>query len=166
MTSKQVVVDASVALKWRLRDEEATAQADALLDDFLRGRLELAAPTLLDYELANAMVVAVRRGRLQESAAAFALSGFREYSIVRCGFEQIEELTFELANLHGRSVYDCDCAYLALAKSLGVWLYTGDKKLHNSVGAKVPWVKWIGDYNYGDIPEGEVSSGTRREENR
>jgi len=36
---KRVVIDASVALKWRLRDEQETAQADALLDDFLEGKL-------------------------------------------------------------------------------------------------------------------------------
>jgi predicted nucleic acid-binding protein len=153
VTGRQVVVDASVALKWRLRDEEATAQADALLDDFLGGRLKLSAPSLLDYELANALVVAVRRGRLQESAAGFALSGYREYSIIRFSFEQIEQLTFELATRYGRSAYDG--AYLALARSLGVWFFTGDKRLYNSVGTELPWVKWIGDYNYGDIPAGE-----------
>ena len=38
MSGKRVVIDASVALKWRLRDEEATQQADALLEDFLADR--------------------------------------------------------------------------------------------------------------------------------
>ena len=39
MSVKRVVIDASVALKWRLRDEEATMQADALLDDFLADKV-------------------------------------------------------------------------------------------------------------------------------
>jgi len=51
-----VVIDASVALKWRLRDEEATQQADALLEDFLAGTLVLLTPTLFDYEIANALL--------------------------------------------------------------------------------------------------------------
>jgi len=41
VSGKRIVIDASVALKWRLRDEEATQQADALLEDFLAGKLEL-----------------------------------------------------------------------------------------------------------------------------
>lgn len=59
MSGKPIVIDASVALKWRLRDEEATAQADALLDDCLTGALELLTPTLFDYEITNALKVAV-----------------------------------------------------------------------------------------------------------
>ena len=66
MSGKRVVIDASVALKWRLRDEEATQQADALLADFLAGKLQLLTPTLFDDEIANALRVAVTRQRLSE----------------------------------------------------------------------------------------------------
>ena len=75
MNGKRIVIDASVALKWRLRDEEATSQADALLEDFLARKLELLTPTLFDYEIANALRVAVTRQhpralRLARPAAA------------------------------------------------------------------------------------------------
>jgi hypothetical protein len=73
---KRIVIDASAALKWRLRNEEATSQADALLDDFLTGKLELLTPTLFDYEVANALRVAVTRQRLSEQDAATALADF------------------------------------------------------------------------------------------
>ena len=76
MNGKRLVIDASVALKWRLRDEEATSQADALLDDFLAGKLELLTPTLFDYEIVNALRVAVTRQRLSEADAAAALADF------------------------------------------------------------------------------------------
>jgi predicted nucleic acid-binding protein len=52
---KRLVIDASVALKWRWRDEEATRQADALPEDFLAGKRELLTPTLFDYAIANAL---------------------------------------------------------------------------------------------------------------
>ena len=55
MSGKRIVIDASAALKWRLRDEEVTQQADALLEDFLAGKLELLTPTLFDYEITNAL---------------------------------------------------------------------------------------------------------------
>ena len=74
MNGKRLVIDASVALKWRLRDEEATDQADALLEDFLAGKLELLTPTLFDYEIANALRVAVTRQRLSEPDAEAALT--------------------------------------------------------------------------------------------
>ncbi len=76
MSGKRVVLDASVALKWRLRDEEATQQADALLEDFLAGKLVLLTPTLFDYEIANALRVAVTRQRLSEQDGAAALVDF------------------------------------------------------------------------------------------
>ena len=69
MSAKRIVIDASVALKWRLRDEEATGQADMLLDDFLAGNLALLTPTLFDYEIANALRMAVTRQRLSEQEA-------------------------------------------------------------------------------------------------
>ena len=91
MNGKRLVIDASVALKWRLRDEEATSQADALLDDFLAGKLELLTPTLFDYEIANALRVAVTRQRLSEPDAATALADFAQYTIVRYDFTGIAQ---------------------------------------------------------------------------
>lgn len=61
MNDKRVVIDASVALKWLLRDEEIVPQADALLDDLLAGQLSVVVPTLFDYEVANVLRVAVSR---------------------------------------------------------------------------------------------------------
>jgi predicted nucleic acid-binding protein len=77
---KRIVIDASVALKWRLRDEEATSQADALLDDFLADKLALLTPTLFDYEITNALRVAVTRQRLSEPEAVAALNDFSQYT--------------------------------------------------------------------------------------
>lgn len=151
MSVKRIVVDSSVALKWRLRDEEATNQADALLDDFLAGDLELLTPTLFDYEIANALKVAVAKERLSGDEAVHALDDFRQYSIQRFDFIELQKTAFQLACQHQCSVYDS--AYMALAQEKGVWLYTGDRKLFNAVKDVVSWVKWIGDYQLGIIPE-------------
>jgi predicted nucleic acid-binding protein len=149
VNGKRLVIDASVALKWRLRDEEATNQADALLEDFLAGKLELLTPTLFDYEIANALWVAVTRQRLSEQDAA-ALADFAQYTIVRCDFTGIASPTFDLSGQYQRSAYDS--AYLALAQSQGVWFVTGDKRLFNAVGHVLSWVKWLGDYHFDTIP--------------
>jgi predicted nucleic acid-binding protein len=110
VSGKRIVIDASVALKWRLRDEEATQQADALLDDFLAGKLELVTPTLFDYEIANALRVAVTRQRLSEQDAAAALADFSQYTIVRYDFLGISSHTFHLSGQHQRSAIR-QCVY-------------------------------------------------------
>ena len=148
---KRIVIDSCVALKWRLRDEEELAQADALLDDFLLERLRLMVPTLFDYEIANVLKVAVVRERLDKEEADQILKAFQGYALRRYDFIPLQQRAFELAHLHQRSVYDS--AYLALAQTRDVWFYTGDLKLFRGVSSALSWVKWIGDYNFNAIPE-------------
>jgi predicted nucleic acid-binding protein len=151
VTVKSIVIDSSVALKWELRDEEATTEADRLLDDVLAGHLAAFVPTRIDYEIANALKVAVAKGRVTEADARTALADLQQYPIQRVDFLPMQESAFSLALLHERSVYDS--AYIALAQFLGFWLYTGDKRLHNAIGSALNWVKWIGDYDLNTIPE-------------
>ena len=150
MSGKRIVIDASVALKWRLRDEETTHQADTLLEDCLAGKLKLLTPTLFDYEIANALRVAVTRQRLSEQDAPAALDDFAQYAIVRCAFSGISSHTFHLSGQHQRSAYDS--AYMALAQAQGVWFFTGAKRLFNAVGQTLSWVKWLGDYQFDAVP--------------
>jgi predicted nucleic acid-binding protein len=155
VSGKHVVIDASVALKWRLRDEEATQQADAIPEDFLAGKLELLTPTLFDYEIANALRVAVTRQRLSEQDAAVALTDFAQYAIVRYDFSGISSRTFQLSGQYQRSAYDS--AYMALAQAQGVWFFTGDKRLFNAVGQALAWVKWLGDYQFDAVPASDTA---------
>lgn len=57
------VIDASVALKWALDDEDAVEQALVLRERYLADPLNfpLLAPTLWVYEIVNGLWVAVRR---------------------------------------------------------------------------------------------------------
>ncbi len=144
MIAKRFVVDACVALKWSLRDEGEVAQADVLLNDLIDGKIQLLAPTLIDYEITNALKMSVVRGRIGELDAVQALKDYWAYSIERHEFSLIQSLTFQIANKYQRSVYDA--TYIALAQSQDIELITGDKKLFNAVGTSLTWVKWIGDY--------------------
>lgn len=149
MNGKSIVIDSSVALKWRLRDEEATEQADALLDDFLAGKVHLLAPTLFEYEITNALKVAAVKDRLSETDALTTITDFQGYEIGLFAFAAIQCSAFQLAYQYNRSVYDS--AYLALAHSQGIVFYTGDKKLFNAVNKDLSWVRWIGDYAFEKI---------------
>lgn len=144
MSIKEIVIDASAALKWRLRDEEATEQADAILNDFLNKRIILIVPTLFDYEITNALKVAASMGRISKEDALSAIADFQEFDIQRIEFSEVQMTAFEMAYRYQRSVYDSTYLSLGFLKKLS--FYTGDKRLFNAVGKALTWVKWIGDY--------------------
>jgi len=54
MEKRKIVVDASVVAKWFL-EEEYSGKALQLRDDYARGLLTVAAPSLLEYEVLNAL---------------------------------------------------------------------------------------------------------------
>ena len=86
-----VVLDASVALKWQFNDEEATAEATALLQDFVDGKIELITPTFFTYEILSGINVAINRKRIKETDSSFSRSRNRE-SVRSCATEEAKQL--------------------------------------------------------------------------
>ncbi|MFN0112900.1 MAG: type II toxin-antitoxin system VapC family toxin [Blastocatellia bacterium] len=144
MSGKTIVIGASVALKWWLRDEEHIAEASELQMEFLCGNLNLIAPTLFDYEVVNTLKSVVVRKRIDESYALSAISDLIAYDIERHDIHSLQLSAFQMACRYQRSTYDA--SYLALAQTLGLDFYTGDKRMFNAVSGVFTWVKWIGDY--------------------
>lgn len=142
--TKQVVIDASVVLKWFFRDEEALEQANQMLLDYSEEKLELHAPDLLSYEVSNAFWSAVLKGRLDALQAEKMLSDFRQLHIIRHRVDNVWEDAMHLAFQFQRTFYDS--IYIALAKELNIAFYTGDRKLFNSIKDILPTIQWIGDY--------------------
>jgi len=137
-----MIVDASVVLRGFFPDEEGHAEAQALIRAYAQGEIELHAPTLLPYEVTNAVLQAIRRDRIGPEKGREILNAFEGLSIpmVEVSWQQ----TLELARTHDRSAYDG--AYLALAEETGSKLVTGDRRLYNAVKDRLPWVLWIKDY--------------------
>lgn len=104
MSVERIVIDASVALKWRLRGEVGEAEADALPDDFLAGRIRLLIPTLFDYEVVNTLKVAVVRGRISKSVAEQAIADCQTHGFERYDFLHLQNLSFQPAHQYQRSV--------------------------------------------------------------
>lgn len=140
---KRLVLDASVILKWYLPDESHGEKAWGLLKQFTVGALDILGPSLLEYELMNSLVIAQRRGRLDEGAVVAALKGFQYLGIHLVGpsahYDRIAHYCFA----YTRSAYDA--SYLALAEQEGIDLITADERLFNSAKAELTWVRWIGD---------------------
>ncbi len=126
------VLDCSVAMAWCFADEP-DAVADAVLDR-LSEDVALA-PSIWPLEVANVLLVAERRGRINAAAAARFLDLLAALPIT------IDETTRErawgpiagLGREHGLSSYDA--AYLELAMREGVPLASRDAKLRSAAEA-------------------------------
>jgi len=139
----ELVIDASVVLKWYLTDEEWGQEAISILEQHVAGDVVLLAPTILPYEVLNALLVAEKMGRTAENVTEEAFYGFVELEINFLDPFIDYSDTLYFARTFRRSVYDA--SYISLAKKNNVSFVTGDKRLYNAVKDKLKWVKWIGD---------------------
>ena len=136
-----MIVDSSVVLMAFFPDEGHFA-AQALIQAHVLNTVELQAPTLLPYEIANAALQAVRRGRITVETAQEILAAFENLNISLHPVPSPHIVT--MARHYARSAYDA--AYLSLAETLDLQLITGDRRLYNAVHPQSPRVLWIGDY--------------------
>jgi len=125
MTTK-IVIDASVVLKWVLR-ETYSEQAIDLLNE--RNKYSFIAPDILVTEVANALWKRVKIGEMQiEEAKAFHDAIFVEDIIDLHPSANYMERAFDLANnIQHNAIYDC--VYLAMAESFHCNFITADHKL-------------------------------------
>jgi predicted nucleic acid-binding protein len=135
-----MIVDASVILQAFFPDE-MQPNAQALIRDHVSGRVQLGAPTLLAYEVTNAVFQAVRRERVTDEDAEAILIAVDGLGIKTdmVAWQQM----LPMARRFDRSAYDA--AYLALAEARDEPLVTGDLRLYNAVHDHLDWVQWIGD---------------------
>jgi predicted nucleic acid-binding protein len=113
-----------------------------LLRELPVGRLQLAAPSLLLYEVTDAVVQARRRGRIDDEQLEAVLRSFEGLDIALRPVTWQQMLPFALR--FDRSAYDA--AYLGLAEAAGQPLITGDARMVTAVCEHLDWVQWIGDY--------------------
>ena len=127
------VPDASATLTWCFEDE-AMAWTDALLAD-LRAGEEAMVPAHWPAEVANALLIAVRRGRITRQKANRFFLDLRALPI-RIDPESSETVfdqVFKLAEKYSLTVYDA--AYLELAIREGLPLATLDNELRKAARA-------------------------------
>jgi len=140
---KRVVIDASVVLKWYLADERYGQRALNLLEKYLSYELDILAPSLLEYEVINGLIIAQKRGRIKEEKILEAIEGFVNLEINLKNLHLFYTKVLHYCRIFHRSVYDA--SYLALAEEEGISLITADEGLYNIVKKDLKWVKWIGD---------------------
>lgn len=120
-----IVVDASVIAKWYLK-EEWREEALSLRRDYIEGKISLAAPTVMPFEVLNAIKFSrkeVEARLLEAIAESLTLYGIKLYGLEG---EYAKEVV-QLAVKEAITVYDA--SYVALAKILNSILYTADENL-------------------------------------
>jgi len=119
-----IVLDASTTLSWAF-DDEAGKYSDAVLEFVIENHAIV--PSLWNYEIANGVLVGLRRARLSvDEAVAFAedLAAMD----IQVDASALEPLAL-LAEAVDSSLTAYDAAYLMLARETGLPLATRDREL-------------------------------------
>ncbi len=121
---KKIVVDASIVAKWYLI-EEYSDNAIKLRNDYVRGLVQIIVPSLLEYEVLNALRYSgvYNLDELKKIGSSLNKYGFITYDLEN----DIKDLVIKLALKENITIYDA--SYIALALKFNTLLYTADQEL-------------------------------------
>lgn len=120
-----LVVDASVAVKWFVR-EELTDEAYRLL----RSGEDLTAPELVVAEVTNIAWKKLIRNQITPGHAATVATGMRYSDIRLLPSAAFNERALEMARTLNHPVYDC--LYLACAEETDAAVITADRRFYRA----------------------------------
>jgi predicted nucleic acid-binding protein len=119
---KKYVIDASIAVKWYSAfGEDDLTKADKLLEAYVDGSCEFTAPTLIVYELVNALRY---NPNFQGADVKRAAKDFFGLQITLEDPARYMSAAIELAFKYSLTVYDA--VYAALSQVTGIPLITAD----------------------------------------
>ena len=120
----EIVIDASVVVKWFI-EENNSDKARFLRDKFIDGKIELIVPSLLYFEVLNALKYSqlFDPSELNDAGESLENYGFKVITIKK----EIRKHMIKVAADHEISIYDA--SYLGLSISLGKVFCTADEKI-------------------------------------
>jgi predicted nucleic acid-binding protein len=141
-----VVVDANLAIKWVVKEEDSGI-ALALLNEWYIKGIMMIAPSLLTYEVTNVLYQNMRKGKINLDQAKKIL-----IEVLSVGIEldfsnnsALSRRAFELA--HQFNLLETyDPHYVALAERENCELWTADSRLWTAVKEKLPRVRLLAEY--------------------
>jgi len=139
-----IVVDASVSVKWINRTEADADKAGQIWEVYEQGRISFVLPVFWDYEVVNVINRAVNRGDLSEEEGKEAVALLLAVQAEKVPLPSGQE-SYNLARRYRRSVYDS--FYLSLAEARGYLFYTADERLYNAVKDNLSFVRWLRYYS-------------------
>jgi predicted nucleic acid-binding protein len=140
MSNSLLCVDANLVI--RLVADPADESVQHLWEKWDTERRHLAAPTLLYYEVANALYRYRKLGYMGASSAQLALKAALALPLELHGEADLHWRALELAEwLSLPAAYDAH--YLALAELLEGEFWTADGRLARTVQPSLPWVHLV-----------------------
>lgn len=139
MALEKIVLDASVIAKWYL-EEEYSEEALKLRDNYVFGRVSIAVPALLEYEVLNALKYSgvYSKEELIDIASSLNKYGFEYWRLK----DKLKDESIKIALKYNISIYDA--SYIALAIFLKAKFYTADDELLHKV-AELKMVEHLKD---------------------
>jgi len=124
MEETKVVLDSSIIVKWFLK-ELYSEEAIKVRNDYVQRKISIAVPSLLIYEVLNALRYSgvYSEEELKEICLALNKYGFEIHDIEGDLKSKVVEITYR----HNITVYEA--SYVALAMKLKTVLYTADDEL-------------------------------------
>ena len=142
--SGSVVVDASLAVKW-LVEEDDSDKAHAALQSWVAQDTTRIAPYLMPFEVANALHRRVLRGELNVGDSTRLIARLLESRLELHQPPGLHVRALQLASqLNQSAAYDAH--YLVLAESLGCELWTADERFYRAASPGVDYIRWIGEF--------------------
>ncbi len=134
-----LVADASVLVKLFL-EEPYSDNVRSMRDSYISGAITITVPTLMKYEVMNALIYSKRLGQADINVAMEALD---EYDFVTTPLDRaLATRMLEISTRYSVTTYDA--AYVALALKSGSKLYTADEKLIRAI--RSPIVRHIKEF--------------------
>jgi predicted nucleic acid-binding protein len=120
------VVDASVCLKWVIKENDFET-ARNILRRAHDGEFSLLAPELLVYEIVNALSSGVLRGKFTKAQSLAIIKEF--LTVIPTTITLVDKLPVCIENCLKYGISGYDSAYVTLAKDNGLVLISSDLKL-------------------------------------
>ena len=120
----EIVIDANVVVKWFIEENDSD-KARFLRDKFIEGKIELIIPTLLYFEVLNALKFSqlFDPSELDNAGESLENYGFKVITVKN----EIREHMIKVAVDYDMSIYDA--SYLGLSIVLGKTFCTADEKI-------------------------------------
>ncbi len=140
---KQLVLDASVAIKWAMpfAREPLTDESVRLLRRYIDAEVEFIVPDVFWAEVGNVLWKGARQRRWPRDQAEAVAADMRARDFPTVPSRILLAEALRIAFAYDRSTYDC--LYVALAVESKTELITADERLANALAAHLP-VKWLG----------------------
>ena len=140
MSSKLVCVDASLVV--RLVTSADDAAAWTLWERWHGEKRQVIAPSLLNYEVINALFMYYRVQQMSLDAVKKSFEAALALPVRLYQSEELHRTALDLADRFSlKATYDAH--YLALAKQMNTDLWTVDRRLVKAVQDVLPWVHFL-----------------------